>query len=133
MKVFLKTIFAVITVLLVQTQTANSQSHTVFPRQKSFTAISKTATQSGSNIAFTDFSQNLAISPDKKPVPQGKTYNLDYKSRESLIGKATLTTNKAIYKGQEYPVYLSPKGKLFIVYPNKDPKKGFLKKYIKEN
>lgn len=93
-------------------------------------------------VAFTRTIGNTTIStkvtlPKKQPniansqsIPQGKTFNLDYKSKEELIGKATLTTNKAIYKGQEYPVYATKKGKLFIVYPNKDPKKGFSKKTI---
>lgn len=95
--------------------------------------------QTPNNIKFERKIGNATISTNvsvpapniaNKEILQGKTFNLDYKSKDSIIGKATLTSNKAIYKGTEYLVYVSPKGKLFIVYPNKDPKKGFNKKYI---
>lgn len=65
-------------------------------------------------------------------IPIGKVFNLDVKTpktKEQQIGKSTITSNTAIYKGITYPVYQTEKGKLFIVYPNKD-KTGYSKKYI---
>ena len=60
-------------------------------------------------------------------------YNLDIKipkTKEQQIGKSKLTENKAVYKKEEYSVYMTEKGKLFIVYPNKDNTR-YNKKYIK--
>lgn len=65
-------------------------------------------------------------------IPSGKTFDLDKKlpkTKEQQIGKAKTTNNKAIFKNEEYPVYATEKGKLFIVTPNKD-NTGFNKKYI---
>lgn len=67
-------------------------------------------------------------------VVSGKTFNLDVKkpkTKEQQIGKAKATSNKAIFKAEEYPVYATEKGKLFIVTPNKD-NTGYNKKYIPE-
>lgn len=64
-----------------------------------------------------------------------KVFNLDVKvpkTKEQQIGKAEVTQSTAIYKGIEYPVYITAKGKLFIVYPNKE-NTGFNKKYIKDD
>jgi hypothetical protein len=64
-----------------------------------------------------------------------KTYNLDQKpvkTKEQQIGKALITSDKAIYKKLNYNVYKTEKGKLFIVYPNKE-NTGYNKKYIKES
>jgi len=63
-----------------------------------------------------------------------RVFNLDIKvpkTMEQQIGKATITNNVAIYKTINYPVYITEKGKLFIVYPVKD-NKVYSKKYIKE-
>ena len=58
-----------------------------------------------------------------------KTYNLDApKTEAQLIGKATKTTDFAIYKTVKYPVYISTKGKMFIVYKN--TKGNYSKKYL---
>jgi len=62
-----------------------------------------------------------------------KVYNLDVKvpkTQAQQVGKAVKTTDVAIYKEKKYPVYISKKGKLFIVYPNKE-NTGYNKKYIK--
>lgn len=61
-----------------------------------------------------------------------QVYNLDVKTpktEKQQIGKAVKTTSTAIYKEKKYSVYLSKRGKLFIVYSNKD-KTGYNKKYI---
>ena len=67
-------------------------------------------------------------------IPVNKIFNLDVKKpktqAEQLV-KSTITSNKAIYKKNTYPVYQTSKGKLFIVYPNKD-NTGYNKKYIKQ-
>ena len=42
-----------------------------------------------------------------------------------------LNNNKQVNKSIEYPVYMTEKGKLFIVYPNKEGT-GYNKKYIKQ-
>ena len=63
-----------------------------------------------------------------------KVFNLDVKvpkTKEQQIGKAEVTASKAIYKTIEYPVYMTEKGKLFIVHPNKEGT-GYSKKYIKQ-
>jgi hypothetical protein len=58
-----------------------------------------------------------------------KTYNLDApKTEAQLIGKATKTSDFAIYKTIKYPVYISEKGKMFIVYKN--IKGNYSKKYL---
>ena len=62
-----------------------------------------------------------------------KIYNLDakmLKTKEQQIGTSKLTKEKAIYKKEEYPVYITEKGKIFIVYPNKFDT-GYCKRYIK--
>ena len=58
-----------------------------------------------------------------------KIYNLDApKTEMQIIGKSTKTNDFAILKTIKYPMYVSAKGKLFIVSRNK---KGlFTKKYI---
>ena len=64
-----------------------------------------------------------------------KTFDLDVKipkTEQQQIGKAEKTANTAIYKSVNYPVYTTSKGKLFIVYPNKEGT-GYNKKYIKED
>ena len=66
-------------------------------------------------------------------IPTDKIFNLDAKTpktEKQQIGESALTSNKAIYKEVEYPVYATTKGKLFIVYPNKD-NTGYNKKYLK--
>ena len=66
------------------------------------------------------------------PIPINKVFNLDVKTpktKEQLLFKSSVTSNTAIYKAVTYPVYQTDKGKLFIVYPNKD-KTGYSKKYI---
>ena len=68
-------------------------------------------------------------------IPTNKVFNLDIKTpktQSQQIGKGTITSNKAIYKKDSYPVYQTEKGKLFIVYPNKD-NTGYNKKYIKQD
>lgn len=75
---------------------------------------------------------NTTIALNAKDVV--KVFNLDEKkpkTKEQQIGKSTITNDKAIYKGVEYPVYITEKGKLFIVYPNKEGT-GYNKKYIKQ-
>lgn len=58
-----------------------------------------------------------------------KNYDLDApKTETQLIGKAEKTADTATYKDQNYTVYQSVKGKLFIVYINK--KGNPAKKYI---
>lgn len=58
-----------------------------------------------------------------------EVYNLDKpKTETELIGKAEKTQDKAIYKGIEYNVYKSAKGKLFFVYTNRNGNKS--KKYV---
>lgn len=65
-----------------------------------------------------------------------KTFDLDakpIKTEQSLIGKATKTEYKAVYKGVIYTVYKSPRSnKLFIVYPSSKVKGSYSKKYITE-
>ena len=75
---------------------------------------------------------NTTVSVSAKDIV--KTFNLDVKvpkTQEQQIGKAEKTASKAIYKSIEYPVYMTEKGKLFIVYPNKEGT-GYNKKYIKQ-
>jgi hypothetical protein len=49
-----------------------------------------------------------------------KVYDLDTpKTEQELIGKSKLTKDKAIYKGDQHPIYMSERGKLFIIYTNK--------------
>lgn len=61
-----------------------------------------------------------------------QVYNLDKPKEEktevSLIGKSKETKDKAIYQGKEYPVYITEKGKLFIIVTSK--KGNLYKKYI---
>ena len=67
-------------------------------------------------------------------IPTDKIFNLDAKTpktEKQQIGESALTSNKAIYKEVEYPVYATTKGKLFIVFPNKE-NTGYSKKYIKQ-
>lgn len=96
------------------------------------------------NVSFLLFAQSVKLSTKvaginvgtsikttKTSVPQGKTFNLDYKSKESLLKNSTITTNKAIFKDTSYPVYATNKGKLFIIYPHKDVEsRGYVKKYL---
>ena len=66
-------------------------------------------------------------------IPTNKVFDLDVKipkTQSQQIGKSSKTSNTAIYKKESYPVYQTTKGKLFIVYPNKD-NTGYNKKYIK--
>ena len=69
-------------------------------------------------------------------IPTNKIFNLDIKkpkvpkTQSEQIAKSTITSNTAIYKHITYPVYATTKGKLFIVYPNKD-NTGYNKKYLK--
>ena len=78
-------------------------------------------------LSIQGFSQ-IKINLKKEPVtinytiPQGKVFNLD--------DEGTLTTNKAIYKGETYPVYVTKKGKLFIKLINPKTQKPY-RKYIK--
>lgn len=68
-------------------------------------------------------------------IPVNKVFNLDIKipkTKEQQLDKSIQTSNTAMYKNIEYPVYASNKGKLFIVHPNKD-NTGYIKKYIKIN
>lgn len=63
-----------------------------------------------------------------------RTYNLDTlsskpKTEQDLKTKATLTQDTAIYKGESYPIYLSSKGKKFIIVLSK--KGNYYRKYIK--
>lgn len=63
-----------------------------------------------------------------------RTYNLDTitnkpKTEQDLKSKATLTQDTAVYKGTTYPVYLSSKGKKFIIVLSK--KGNYYRKYIK--
>ena len=65
-------------------------------------------------------------------TPSNQTFNLDVKhpkSKTEQIGNATVTSNIAIYKSNQLPVYQTKSGKLFIVYENKD-NTGYNKKYI---
>lgn len=61
-----------------------------------------------------------------------QVYNLDKQKEEktevSLIGKSKETKDKAIYQGKEYTVYITEKGKLFIIVTSK--KGNLYKKYI---
>jgi hypothetical protein len=61
-----------------------------------------------------------------------QVYNLDRpkeeKTEQSIIGKSKETKDKAIYQGKEYPVYITEKGKLFIIVTSK--KGNLYKKYI---
>lgn len=61
-----------------------------------------------------------------------QVYNLDKPKEEktevSLIGKSKETKDKAIYQGKEFPVYITEKGKLFIIVTSK--KGNLYKKYI---
>lgn len=61
-----------------------------------------------------------------------QVYNLDKpkepKTEVSLIGKSKETKDKAIYQGKEFPVYITEKGKLFIIVTSK--KGNLYKKYI---
>jgi len=71
-------------------------------------------------------------SQDKAHNTTSQVYNLDIKvpkTEVQQIGKAAKTADIAIYKEKKYPVYLSKKGKLFIIYPNKEST-GYNKKYI---
>jgi len=73
-----------------------------------------------------------SYSQDKVHNTTSQVYNLDVKvpkTEMQQIGKATKTADIATYKEKKYPVYLSKKGKLFIVYPNKN-NTGYNKKYI---
>lgn len=69
-------------------------------------------------------------------IPTNKIFNLDVKkpkvpkTQPEQIAKSIITSNTAIYKNISYPVYATTKGKLFIVYPNKD-NTGYNKKYLK--
>ena len=92
-------------------------------------------------VSFTLFAQSTKISTKiaginlSTSIPTGKMFNLDVKkpkTREELIKNSDKTSNTAQYKQQIYDVYATNKGKLFIVYPNKD-KTGYTKKYIKED
>lgn len=68
-------------------------------------------------------------------VPKNMTFNLDVKhpkSQTEQIGNSTATSNLAIYKSQQLPVYQTKTGRLFIIYPNKD-NTGYNKKYISPN
>lgn len=68
-------------------------------------------------------------------VPKNMTFNLDVKhpkSKTEQIGNATATSNIAIYKSNQLPVYQTKTGRLFIIYPNKD-NTGYNKKYISPN
>jgi hypothetical protein len=65
-------------------------------------------------------------------VPQDQYYDLDVKqvkSQEDCTTSAFPTSNKAKFQQQEYTVYSTVKGKLFIVIQNKD-NEGFHRKYI---
>lgn len=76
----------------------------------------------------------LSIAQDKKTiVPQGQVFNLDTMSKakvtvESLTKTATKTSNTAIYKGDNYPVYQSNRGKLFIVIVSRNG--NYYKRYV---
>lgn len=92
-------------------------------------------------VATTSFGQkistklpgiNTTVSVTGKDV--AKVFDLDKKvpkTQEQQIGKSSTTSNTAIYKSTVYPVYVTEKNKMFIVYPNKE-QTGYNKKYIKE-
>lgn len=65
-----------------------------------------------------------------KPLPQGKTFNLDIdKDKES---GEVLTTNKATYKGKLYPVYTGKRGGIYIKLVSDKTGKEY-RKYIKQD
>lgn len=75
---------------------------------------------------------NTTVSISAKDVV--KVFNLDIKvpkTETEQIGTAVKTDSTAIYKTTTYPVYKTEKGKLFIVYKNKNS--GYSKKYIKSD
>jgi hypothetical protein len=90
-------------------------------------------------MSIITFGQSIKISKKvldtniSTSIPVGKVFNLDIKipkTEAEQLAKSTITSNTAIYKNNKYPVYATSKGKLFIVYPNKD-RTGYNKKYLK--
>lgn len=75
--------------------------------------------------------RNNSVSP-AIPLPQGQHYNLDVKipkTEQDCLINAVPTTNTAQYKTNNYQVYATDKGKLFIVIPNKE-QDGYHRKYL---
>lgn len=91
------------------------------------------------SFSITIFSQTLKSSikigklTTSVNIPVNKVFNLDIKqpkTEQQCLSKAEPTTNTAQYKQQNYSVYATTKGKLFIVVPNKE-NTGYYRKYIK--
>lgn len=76
--------------------------------------------QSSVKVSLPKLKTNVVLA-----VPKGQIFYLDAPKDEG-----TETTNKAIYKGKNYPVYATKNGKLFIKLVSEKTNKAY-RKYIK--
>jgi len=65
-----------------------------------------------------------------KPLPQGKTFNLDTEKKDKGTTEV-LTSNKAIFNGKTYPVYTGKRGGMYIKVMTATGKQ--YRKYIKQD
>ena len=82
--------------------------------------------------AKTSYKTTTTTTSTPVSVPQGQTFDLDVKhpkTEQDCLKNAFPTSNRATYKQQEYPVYVTKNNKLFIVAPNKE-RTGYYRKYI---
>lgn len=88
-----------------------------------FMAATIAASAQSSSIKVTTSGGKSSVNANIS-VPQGQRFNLDKPKDEG-----TLTTNTADYKGTNYPVYVTAKGRLFIKLTSPTTGKEY-RKYI---
>lgn len=114
MKGLFTMIIVTLCVTLSQAQTSQTASMTIKPIKGMSTTVTTKSVKA------------------QAPIPSGQVYNLDTKipkTQEQCLKDATPTSNTAIFKNNNHPVYSTSKGKLFIVLPNKE-NTGYYRKYI---
>jgi hypothetical protein len=126
-----KFLFALMALIVCNTIIA--QNHVKFTMSKSpNVTYTVNTTKAYPKTGYPTNSQ-LVPSTTQAFVPQGQVFDLDKKvpkTEQECLKNSTLTTNTATYKGISNQVYVTNKGKMFIILPNKTGD-GYYRKYIK--
>jgi hypothetical protein len=106
-----------------------AQNHVKFTMSKS-----PNVTYTVNTTKATSYPTNSQLVPTTQAsVPQGQVFDLDKKvpkTKQDCLKGSTVTTNTATYKGVNNTVYVTNKGKMFIILQNKTGD-GYYRKYIK--
>jgi hypothetical protein len=84
-------------------------------------------------LLFSLLTMAVAAQTTSTKSPENYVFNLDEKAqvkttKESLVKTSKLTSNTCVYKGAKHPVYMSSRGKYFIVVLSRNG--NYYKKYI---